>query len=582
LLYERNPGVSVEVPFCSSKLKGSDAMKKCTAILLALALAAAPFAPAFAADAKTLDAAVADAAAYMLKTVKAPEVDSVGGEWAIIGLARSGCAVPDSYYEAYRKTVEAYVAECGGVLHEKKYTEYSRVILALTAAGYDPRAVAGYDLTAALGDFERTIWQGINGPIWALIALDSGNYPIPKNADAKTQATRELYIEEILRRQISDGGWNLTAGADGEIRAGEKSDPDLTGMALQALAKYQDRPAVKAATERALALLSDLQDDTGGYYSWGYVNSESVVQVLVALCELGIPADDPRFVKNGHSLVDNILGFRLADGSFLHTADGLGNSQMSTEQAFYGLVAAQRAANGKNSLYRMSDATKRDASLSPSAASPAEADGLPGRNEAVRLVPVTAAGKTFSDIRGHANAEAIEALAARGIINGMTDESFAPDAGVTRAEFAAIVVRGLGLQTVARGGGAYPFGDVKQGDWYFYYVHTADFYGIAGGVGNDRFNPSGTITRQEAAVMTARAAGLAGLDAELDASAIRDTLAQFDDYRSAADWAQGALAFCYAEGILDDSALDIEPKKAATRAEIAGMVYHMLSLADLL
>ncbi|MDR2355055.1 MAG: S-layer homology domain-containing protein [Clostridiales Family XIII bacterium] len=551
-------------------------MKKCTAVLLALALALAPFAPAFAADAKTLDAAVADAAAYMLKTVKAPAVDSVGGEWAIIGLARSGHTVPDSYYEAYRKTVEAYVAECGGVLHEKKYTEYSRVILALTAAGYDPRAVAGYDLTVALGDFERTIWQGINGPIWALIALDSGDYPIPRNADAKTRATRELYIEEILRRQISDGGWNLTAGADGEIRAGEKSDPDLTGMALQALAKYQDRPAVKAATEKALAYLSALQDDAGGYYSWGYVNSESAVQVLVALCELGIPADDPRFVKNGHSLVDNILGFQLADGSFLHTADGSGNSQMSTEQAFYGLVAAQRAAAGKNSLYRMSDATKRGA---PAPAT--EADGLPGRNEAVKLVPVTAAGKTFEDIQGRADREAIEALAARGIVNGSTAGGFVPDAPMSRAEFSAIVVRGLGLQTVARGG-AYPFGDVKQGDWYFHYVHTADFYGIAGGVGNDSFNPSGTITRQEAAVMTARAAALAGLDTELDAAAIRDTLAQFGDYRSVADWAQAALAFCYAEGILDASVLDIEPREAVTRAEIAGMVYSMLTSADLI
>jgi hypothetical protein len=82
--------------------------------------------------------------------------------------------------------------------------------------------------------------------------------------------------------------------------------------------------------------------------------------------------------------------------------------------------------------------------------------------------------------------------------------------------------------------------------------------------------------------MTARAASLAGLDTELDASAIRDTLAQFDDYRSAADWAQGPLAFCYAEGILDDSALDIAPKERATRAEIAEMLYRTLVLADLL
>jgi hypothetical protein len=553
--------------------KGRDAMKKLLTILFVCACASTTV---FAADAKALDAAVADAAAYMLKTVKAPAVDSVGGEWAVIGLARSGAAVPDSYFEGYRSTVEAYVKERGGVLHEKKYTEYSRVILAMTAAGYDPRDVAGCDLTAALGDFERTIWQGINGPIWALIALDSGDYPVPKNAEAKTQATRDLYIEEILRRQTSDGGWSLTAGADGAIRAGERGDPDLTGMALQALAQYQDRPAVKAATEKALDFLSDLQDEQGGYQGWGDINSESVVQVLVALCALGIPEDDPRFVKNGHSLVDNILSFRLADGSFLHTAGGAGNSQMSTEQAFYGLVAAQRARDGKNALYRMSDATKRGAP-----ATSAEADGLPGKNGAVNSLPVTAAGKTFADIAGHASRDAIEALAARGIINGMTDAVFAPDATVTRAEFAAIVVRGLGLK-IAAPSGASPFGDVKQSDWYFPYVCAADIYGIAGGVGDGRFNPKGTITRQEAAVMTARAAGLAGLDTEFDAAAIRDTLAQFGDYRGVADWAEGALAFCYAAGILDDSVLDIKPGEAVTRAEIAEMLRGMLALADLI
>jgi hypothetical protein len=556
-------------------------MRKFAAIILTFALALPVCAPVFAADAKTLDAAVADAAAYMQKTVKNPEVGSVGGEWAVIGLARSAEGVPASYFENYHRIVEAYVKDCEGVLHDKKYTEYSRVILGLTAAGYDPRSVAGYDLTVALGDFERTVWQGINGPIWALIALDSAGYPIPENAEAKTQATRDLYVEEILRRQIQDGGWNLTAGADGEIRAGERGDPDLTGMALQALAKYQDRPRVKAATDRALAFLSELQDGEGGYKGWGSVNSESAVQVLVALCELGIDADDPRFVKNGRSLADNILSFKNPDGSFRHTLEGSGNAQMSSEQAFYGLVAAQRARDGKNSLYRMSDAVKRG-DFAPPASAADEAKGLPGRHADVKIVPVTAAGKSFDDIQSHAGKAAIEALAARGIINGVTDAAFAPDASVTRAEFAAIVVRGLGLGTAAQGGGEYPFADVKKGAWYFYQVYAADFYGIATGVSATEFNPSGAITRQEAAVMIARAAKLCGMDTELDAATVRDALAQFDDYMTAADWARAALAFCFTEGILDDAALEIGPSKPATRAEIAEMLYGLLDKADLL
>jgi hypothetical protein len=548
-----------------------------TAVFAALMLALSLVTPASAADKATLDKAVNDAAAYMLSTVKNPQVDSVGGEWAVLGLARSGYAVPDAWYEGYYKTVEEYVKELDGVLHDKKYTEYSRVILGLKAAGYSPLNVAGYDLTLALGDFERTIWQGINGPIFALIALDSGNYIIPKNKDAKTQATRELYVAEILRRQIPDGGWNLTAGSDGEIRAGERSDPDLTGMALQALAKYQDSPKVKAATDKALTFLSELQDEKGGYFGWDSTNSESAVQVLVALCELGISVDDPRFVKNGYTLVDNILSFGEPDGSFKHTHDGNGNSQMSTEQAFYGLVAAQRAREGKNSLYRMGDATPR-----VKGAVTSEGDGLPGRHADIKIVPVTESGKTFDDIGGHAGKNAIEALAARGIISGKSETAFDPDASVTRAEFAAIVVRGLGIAPAAQGGGDGPFDDVTLGAWYYYYVNTANHYGIAGGVGDRLFNPSGTITRQEAAVMVARAAKLCGMDTDTDAVTIRDTLAQFDDYRTAADWAQGSLAFCYAKGILDDSGLDIAPKEAVTRAEIADMLYNMLVSADLI
>ncbi|MDR1247649.1 MAG: S-layer homology domain-containing protein [Clostridiales Family XIII bacterium] len=555
--------------------------KRITTVLLAALMLSPVFAaPVSSADKATLDNAVTGAAAYMLNTVKNPQVDSVGGEWAVLGLARSGYAVPDSWYEGYYNTVEKYVKDLDGVLHDKKYTEYSRVILGLTAAGYSPLNVAGYDLTLALGDFERTIWQGINGPIFALIALDSGNYVIPRNSDAKTQATRDLYIKEILRRQIKDGGWNLTAGADGEIRTGERSDPDLTGMALQALSKYQDKPDVKEATDKALVFLSERQDEKGGYFGWNSTNSESAVQVLVALCELGIAEDDPRFVKNGYTLTDNILSYREPDGSFKHTAEGSGNSQMSTEQAFYGIVAAQRARDGENSLYRMSDAVKRGAAVAR--ASDADGDGLPGRHADVKPVPLTAAGKTFDDIGSHASSNAINALAARDIISGKSETVFDPDASITRAEFAAITVRGLGIAPVAQGGGSDPFDDVNPGAWYYYYVNTADHYGIAGGVGDRLFNPGGAITRQEAAVMVARAAKLCGMDTDTDAVTIRDTLAQFDDYRTVADWAQGALTFCYAEGILDDSVLEIAPKETVTRAEITDMLYNMLMSADLI
>ncbi|MDR1558268.1 MAG: S-layer homology domain-containing protein [Clostridiales bacterium] len=546
-------------------------------VILAFVLALTLCSSAFAASADELDKAVKDTATYMLQTVKNPEVGSVGGEWAVIGLARSGYDVPASYYTTYYKAVEKYVKDHNGILHEKKYTDYSRVILGLTAAGYDPRNVGGYDLTIPLGDFESTVWQGVNGPIWALIALDSFNYPVPENKDAKTQATRELYIEEILKRQNPDGSWSLTANVSGQTNTNESGEPDLTGMSLQALAKYQDNPDVKAATSKALVFLSDLQDKSGGYTAWGDVNSESVVQVLVALCELGISADDARFVKNGHTLIDNILSFRNADGSFRHTGAGIGNAQMSSEQVLYGLAAAQRAANGQNSLYQMSDTVKRN-EFAPVPAANA-AIGLPGKHEDVKAVTVIAPGKTFADVKSGENKAAIEALASRGIINGKSDSVFDPDATMTRAEFAAIVTLALGLPEKT---GTSVFADIPVSAWFEKPVNTAYFYEIVTGVSAAAFNPGGTITRQEAAVMTVRAAKLCGMDTVMDETAIRDTLAQFGDYRTIAGWAQSALAFCYAEGILDDSEFDIKPAEDIKRCEVAEMMYRMLRLAELM
>lgn len=208
--------------------------------------------------------------------------------------------VPQKYFDAYYENVEAAVREKNGVLSDRKYTEYSRTVLALTAIGKNPADVAGFDLLKPLADFEQVTRQGINGTIFALLALDSGNYEIPENPDAAVQATRQMYVDELLARALPDGGWTLTGG---------EPDVDITAMTLQALAKYRDQADVTAAVERGLAVLSSLQEPDGGYVSWGSSNSESVAQVIVALTELGVPLDDERFTKNGITVEDALLRF---------------------------------------------------------------------------------------------------------------------------------------------------------------------------------------------------------------------------------------------------------------------------------
>lgn len=538
-------------------------------VLLALALCAGLLTGSVSAmDKSTLDAAITDTASYLYATVKNPQVGSIGGEWAVLGLARSGYDVPETYYQDYLATVEEYVAASGGVLHGKKYTEYSRVIVALASLGRDARDVAGYDLTKPLGDYDKTIWQGLNGPIWALLALDSRDYPMPQNPEAKTQATRQMYIDRILDCRNPDGGWSLMGGTSAATAGDSVSDPDITGMALQALAKYQDQAAVANATKEALECMSLRQDSDGGYSAWGAKNSESCVQMLVALCELNIPPDDSRFVKNGKTLLDNLMTFRADGGGFHHTIPASGSDQMATEQALYALTAVRRTWNQQSSLYRMGDAVSI-----PNGVGVQKGAGLAGKHADVQAMTITAPGMTFEDISGHKNQPAIEALCARGIANGKSGGGFDPDGSMTRSEFASLVVKALGLP--AKEGGS--FSDVAPASWYAGVVSTASAYGIVKG-SNGAFLPLGTISRQEAAVMTANAAKLCGLEA----SAGERLLTQFTDRVDSAPWARPSLAFCYEQGILSQNDVRIRPTENATRGEVAQMLFHLLSVSNLL
>lgn len=538
------------------------------ALVLAFAALTSGLTGAFAADKTEIHAALEDTAAYVQRTVTSPQVGSIGGEWAVLGLARSGVSVPQRYYDTYYNAVADYVKSHKGVLDDRKYTEYSRVTVALSAIGADPTNVGGYNLLLPLGDYEKTIWQGMNGPIWALIALDSGNYEIPQNKDAKTQATRDLYIKQILDCQLSDGGWSLFGGTEASASGDDKSDPDITGMALQALAKYQNRADVKKATDEALACMSKQQDAEGGYSSWSTANVESCVQMVVALGELGIPVEDSRFVKNGKSMADNLLSFYKKGEGFLHTHSGEGANGMATEQGFYALVSLNRAANGKQSLYRMSDTTIKAGQ---------SADEAAGKDSVTAKVPAAGTAKSFPDTQSHANREAILDLASRAVISGETDGNFYPDRTMTRAEFATIIVKALGLTPKAN----HTFSDVPADEWYASFVGTANTNGIVSGVSATAFAPNNTITRQEAAAMVSRAAKLCGMDTAVGETEARDMLAQFPDYVTSDAWSRPSLAFCYREGILSQDDAEIRPQDAILRCEVAQMLYNMLTGAKL-
>lgn len=283
-----------------------------------------------------------------IQSLGTPSVGSIGGEWGVLGLARSGLTVPglEDYCQKALEFIRQSIDPATMRLHSAKSTDNSRMILALTAIGKDASNIDGYNLVAGLSDLDYVTYQGNNGPIWALIALDSGNYP------ASGTATRQALVEELLRVQTSDGGWAVT---------GSKADTDMTGMALQALAPYYEtNEQVRAAVDRAIDKLSQMQQADGSFcadYGDGnpVATSESIAQVITGLTALGIdPATDPRFVKSGGSALDALLRYYVDGGGFRHLPEGERDG-MATEQGYYALTAYFRFRNGETALYDMTD-----------------------------------------------------------------------------------------------------------------------------------------------------------------------------------------------------------------------------------
>lgn len=274
------------------------------------------------------------------------ELNAFGSEWYILGLARSGRKVFDDYYKAIEKYVSENIDE-NGRLDEKRATDNAKLVLVLSALDKDVTDVGGHDLLKALSDMDYVTQQGLSGAIYALLAFDCRGYDIPSADKNVEQTSREGLVKYILDKQLKDGGWAYS---------GDKAEPDMTAMALQALAAYYKTDAkVKEAADKAVTCLSKLQNTTGGYDSYGSVNSESAAQVITALTALGIdPDNDARFVKNGASVLDSLRGFYVDGGGFRHVSDGK-LDPTATAQGYYALAAYYRFAGSQTALYDMTD-----------------------------------------------------------------------------------------------------------------------------------------------------------------------------------------------------------------------------------
>lgn len=304
-----------------------------------------------------IDTVLSKVRSYILSKDTKPDYSSI---WNVIGLKRSGLYVPESYINLFYSNVIAYCESKDWQITRAKYSDYSKLILALTAIGVDARDVMGHNLLAYLSDYENVSRQGNNGTIWALIALKSNPaYEIPKDPSAVQQNSEELLVKKVVGMQCQDGGWTLT---------GPTGDSDMTGMAMQALASYYNKDGyedVTAAIDKGLAWIEKNQLSSGGFGTMNTETSESVAQIITALCGVGIDCgEDVRFIKNGKWPMTGLFQYYMPEGGFMHVAAGAGNNGggaggiidgMATEQGLYATVAYRRFLDGETFLYDMSD-----------------------------------------------------------------------------------------------------------------------------------------------------------------------------------------------------------------------------------
>lgn len=532
---------------------------RCLCLVLALALCLGLAAPARGLSDKTLLRNAANGAArWLLNAVPAPGAGGFGADFAVISVARSGYNAEESWYRSYLSYMESELRAHDGALNTRRYSDYAKAVIAYTALGQTPPP----ELLRPLSNYEAVLKQGINGPSWALMALDCGNYALLPDSSAKVAATRQMYVDEILSRQLSDGGWTLSGKGGGP----GPSDPDITAMMLQALAPYQEQEAVRQAVDRALDCISAQQKEDGSLASYGVTCSESPAQMILALCALGLSPEDERFVKPGGSLVDSVLRYRQPDGRFLHTLDGTDADILtSTEQCLEALTAVLRYQAGQPSLFRITDPLKLSAE-----------GGLPGKDYAVMVMPFIQYSVSFKDLAGKDCRSAVIGLAQRNILNGYEDRTFLPDGLMTRAEFAKLAVTALGI----RAAGMASFPDVAESAWYYGPVAAAARYGIVNGRDTGEFDPRGNINLQEAAAMVCRSAALCGLDTALSAPAADRELSGYGDRSAVQSWAKPTLAWCLKNGVVVRTDR-LEPLEAVTRGEIAQMFWRLLELAEL-
>lgn len=181
---------------------------------------------------------------------------------------------------------------------------------------------------------------------------------------------------------------------------------------------------------------------------------------------------------------------------------------------------------------------------------------------------------SFSDVAADAwYKNAVDFIAARGITSGTGTRTFSPEATLTRGQFIVLLMNAYNISPDLAPLGTVNFADAGN-TYYTNYLLTAKGLGIVNGVGNNLYAPEQAINRQEMFVMLYNA--LKVID-EVPALLDSKQLTDFSDANQVASWAQDALNALIRGGIISGSDGKLAPIETTSRAQMAQVLYNLLS-----
>lgn len=226
----------------------------------------------------------------------------------VYALWTSGATVPSGFYDEYLQALADWL----DLAVKRGKTAYiPGAIRTVAAMGLDVTDFAGYDLMDTLRKPELV--EADEDRLDMLMDLDAAG---DAGKTDEFNALREQLLTEALARQQSSGEFRYTSQWPAGLKQnGVVSEPDrfdyilLTAKSVQALAPYQSRKDVSTAIDKALNYLSGQQLSSGGFLKYSDEDVEEDAAVMEMLAALGISLTDERFTKDGHTVLDGMMGW---------------------------------------------------------------------------------------------------------------------------------------------------------------------------------------------------------------------------------------------------------------------------------